>query len=169
MPCWGARPHRTSLTPRAAKSPVLEIRDLKLIHRASPFSMTLGSGEIVAVTGLVGVGKSVLVETIFGLAKPVCGQMKLDGQTYAPQSPWPRRSAPASILVAKDRAANGIVPGFSIFENISLPFLKRMSRFDRLSRSRERASARGQIGELGSSAAPNETTCRRFRAATSKR
>ncbi|MBL0372770.1 sugar ABC transporter ATP-binding protein [Rhizobium sp. KVB221] len=133
---------------RTAKSPVLEIRDLKLIHGASPFSMTLGSGEIVAVTGLVGVGKSVLAETIFGLAKPVCGQMKLDGQTYAPQTP--REAIRNGVhMVAKDRGANGIVPGFSIIENISLPFLKRMSRFSILSRSRERASARGQIGELG--------------------
>ncbi|RYH06174.1 MAG: sugar ABC transporter ATP-binding protein, partial [Alphaproteobacteria bacterium] len=52
-------------------------------------------------------------------------------------------------MVAKDRGVNGIVPGFPIFENMSLPFLKHFSRLSILSRSRERANARRQVEELG--------------------
>ena len=60
-----------------------------------------------------------------------------------------KRSRPGVFLVAKDRGENGIVGGFNIERNISLPFHKRMSRFGVLMRRAERAVARRQIQDLG--------------------
>jgi simple sugar transport system ATP-binding protein len=133
---------------KAAGRPVFEAGDMVLAAGARPFSLSLGSGEIVAITGLVGVGKSVLAEALFGLKKPVGGTMCLDGKAYHPATP--REAIAAGVfMIAKDRASNGIVPGFSIFENISLPFLKRFANASILNRNRERATARTQIDALG--------------------
>ena len=133
---------------KPAVRPVLVARDVVLAAGAKPFSMSLGSGEIVAITGLVGVGKSALGDALFGLRRPVNATMTLDGKDYRPASP---RDAIARgvFMVAKDRATNGIVPGFSIFENISLPFLKRFANGSVLNRRRERATARAQVKSLG--------------------
>jgi simple sugar transport system ATP-binding protein len=102
----------------------------------------------VAITGLVGVGKTALAETLFGVRGPLAGTMHMDGRPYAPRSAREAISA-GVFLVAKDRAESGIVGDFNIERNISLPFLKRMSGLGVMKRRAERAVARRQIDELG--------------------
>lgn len=133
---------------RDASAPVLQIENLRIALGSRPFSLTLGDGEIVAVTGLVGVGKTALAETLFGVRRPISGSMRLDGRPYAPRTT--RQAINQGVfLVAKDRADSGIVPDFNIYENISLPFLKRSSFFSVSNRRRERNRAREQIASLG--------------------
>jgi simple sugar transport system ATP-binding protein len=132
---------------RDASAPVLQIENLCIAPGSRPFSLTLGDGEIVAVTGLVGVGKTALAETLFGVRRPISGSMRLDGRPYAPRTT--RQAINQGVfLVAKDRADSGIVPDFNIYENISLPFLKRSSFFSVSNRRRERNRAREQIASL---------------------
>jgi simple sugar transport system ATP-binding protein len=133
---------------RDAGKMLFSAENLRIAESAKPFSLALGDGEVVAITGLVGVGKSALAETLFGVRKPLSGMMTLAGKRYAPASP--RQAIDAGVfLVAKDRAENGIVQDFNIHENMSLPFLKRISRFGVSQRRIERAIARRQIGDLG--------------------
>jgi len=74
--------------------------------------------------------------------------MQLDGTAYAPKTT--RQAIDRGVfLVAKDRSDSGIVPDFNIYENVSLPFLKRLSRFGIANRGHERAQARAQIAALG--------------------
>lgn len=133
---------------RDAGRPVFSARGLKLSDQARPFDLDLGDGEIVAVTGLVGVGKTVLAETLFGARTPKAGEMTLDGVSYAPKT-TSQAIARGVFLVAKDRAISGIVPDFNIYENISLPFLRKHSTFGIASRAAEKAAARRQISTLG--------------------
>jgi simple sugar transport system ATP-binding protein len=133
---------------RPAGRPVFSVRGLKLSEQTSPFDFDLGDGEIVAVTGLVGVGKSALAETLFGARAAAAGEMTLDGARYAPKT-TKQAIARGVFLVAKDRAISGIVPDFNIYENISLPFLRRLSSLGIASRGAERAKARRQIADLG--------------------
>ena len=74
--------------------------------------------------------------------------MKLRGKPYAPRSTADAIAA-GVFLVAKDRAENGIVQDFNVYENISLPFLARISRFGVSRRRAERAIARQRIADLG--------------------
>ncbi len=133
---------------RDGGQPVFSAEKLVIAAGACPLDMVLRAGEVVAVTGLVGVGKTVLAETLFGARAPFAGTMRLDNKPYAPRS---TREAIATgvFLVAKDRGENGIVPGFNIYENMSLPFLRRFSSLSFADRRAERAAARNQIAELG--------------------
>ena len=110
--------------------------------------MELGDGEIVAVTGLVGVGKTALAETLFGHRQPLGGAMTLRGKSYQPRSTG-EAIAEGVFLVAKDRADSGIVQDFNIYENMSLPFLSRISRLGVSRRNAERNMARDRIADLG--------------------
>ena len=138
----------SNIVVRDGTAPVFTAENLTIARGAKPFSLTLGDGEVVAITGLVGVGKTALAETLFGARTPVSGSMMLDGRAYAPKT---TRAAidQGVFLVAKDRGDSGIVPDFNIYENVSLPFLKRISNFGISNRRAERAQARQQISALG--------------------
>ena len=136
------------ITVRDAGSPVFAAENLRIAESARPFSLSLGDGEVVVITGLVGVGKTALAETIFGAREPLAGLMALDGKAYRPKTT--RQAIERGVfLVAKDRSESGIVPDFNIYENMSLPFLKRLSRLGISNRRAERAAARAQIAALG--------------------
>ncbi len=138
----------SDVTVREATAPVFEAQNLVISHGARPLSLRLGDGEVVAVTGLVGVGKTALAETLFGARQPLSGAMLLEGRAYRPQSP--RVAIDQGVfLVAKDRGDSGIVADFNLYENISLPFMKRLSHFGVCHRGTERAQAQSQIAALG--------------------
>ncbi|RTM04855.1 MAG: sugar ABC transporter ATP-binding protein [Hyphomicrobiales bacterium] len=144
----GRKIHLDRVVARSSARAVFTAEGLRIAQGSRPISMTLGAGEVVAITGLVGVGKTALAETLFGVRRPLAGTMHMDGRPYAPRS---ARAAIAAgvFLVAKDRAQSGIVGGFNIERNISLPFLKRMSGLGVMNKRAERAVARRQIEELG--------------------
>ena len=137
-----------TVTVADAGSAIFRAEGLQLAETSRPFSLSLGDGEIVAVTGLVGVGKTQLAETLFGAQAPFSGRMELDGKAYAPASPG-EAIARGVFLVAKDRASSGIVSDFNLYENISLPFLPRYAHGAVMRRRAERAAARQQIADLG--------------------
>jgi simple sugar transport system ATP-binding protein len=132
---------------RTSTAPVLSASDLVIADGARPFDLALGTGEVVAITGLVGVGKTQLAETLFGLAAPRAGAMRLEGSAYQPRTPA-EAIARGVFLVAKDRGRTGIVPDFNLYENMSLPFLQRFSTFGVSRRRAERAAAREKIADL---------------------
>jgi len=137
----------SSVDSRPATSPIFAADNLQIDPGGRPFSLALGAGEVVAVTGLVGVGKTRLAETLFGIHAPLGGTMRLDGRAYAPSAPA-EAIGRGVFLVAKDRARTGIVPDFNIYENMSLPFLPRFSSLGVARRRAERAAARAQIADL---------------------
>ena len=138
----------TNITIPPAGDPILRLDNLVLKVGSGAFSLDLHDNEIVAITGLVGSGKTELAAVLFGLEKPIAGQMTLRGAAYAPKNQ--RQAISAGVyLCAKDRASNGVVPDFNITKNISVPFLARHSRFSFLNFSSERVTARRTIKDLG--------------------
>jgi simple sugar transport system ATP-binding protein len=127
---------------------VLQLKDLRLRSDSPPLSMQLHKNEVVAITGLVGSGKTALAECLFGLRQAHAGGMRLAGAEFKP------RSASDAIrkqvfLCAKDRSSNGVVADFSIVRNISLPFLERFSSLGFIRTKREQAQARQLIEDMG--------------------
>ncbi|RUZ70951.1 sugar ABC transporter ATP-binding protein, partial [Mesorhizobium sp. M7A.F.Ca.US.006.01.1.1] len=82
----GRKIHLDQIVVRNSAKAVLTIEGLRIAPGAQPISLTLGDGEVVAITGLVGVGKTALAETLFGVRQPLAGTMTLNGRPYAPRS-----------------------------------------------------------------------------------
>ena len=105
----------------ARGAPVLELRDVRVAGHAARTSFTVHAGEIVGLGGLVGAGRSELLEAIFGL-RAAEGEVRLDGV------PVPRSSPAAAIrrgiaFVPEDRKLAGVLTSLSILDNVTLPHL----------------------------------------------
>lgn len=132
----------------AGSTPILSLAGIALRPGAVPLDLTVRDGEVVAVTGLLGSGKTRLAEIIFGLARPAAGSMTLDGAPYAPASA--REAVARGVFMSlKDRAANAVVPGFDIADNMTLPFLRSFSTLAFLNAARQRRTTEEMIGRIG--------------------
>jgi len=121
---------------------------LKLSDAGEAIDLTVHKNEVVAITGLLGSGKSALASILFGLRKPAAGAITLDGAPYAPRSPVDAIAA-GVFLSPKDRSSNAVIPEFDIANNITLPFLAQHARFSFLNRAKLRATAERMIDTLG--------------------
>ncbi|MCC7320533.1 MAG: sugar ABC transporter ATP-binding protein [Rubellimicrobium sp.] len=129
--------------------PVLRARGLRLRPESRPFDLTLHENEVVAITGLVGSGKSALAGVLYGLARPEAGEITLDGRPHAPVNPGAAVAA-GVFLASKDRRSNAVIPDFDIQKNLTLPFTARHSGFlSLLRRASERVTADRSIREMG--------------------
>ena len=109
-------------SPRPAGDVVLEVIDLQPSTHHEPCSLTLRAGEVVGVAGLIGSGRSELLESIAGLRAPVQGAVTREGKSI------PLTSAAAAgragiALVPESRKEQGIIAECSILENVNLSHL----------------------------------------------
>lgn len=111
--------------PDAGTAPVLELRDL-VVQDRPPLSLTVHRGEILGLAGLVGAGRTELLEGIFGMRRTNGGDILLNGRRV-------RRNEPAAAiaggmaLVPEDRKGAGGVLSMSILDNATLPRLRAFS------------------------------------------
>ncbi|MFP1602925.1 sugar ABC transporter ATP-binding protein [Microbacterium sp. 2216-1] len=127
----------------------LEIDGLRVFPEAPEMSVALRSGEVTGVIGLIGAGKTELAEYVFGESTAAgTGTMKLDGKAYAPRHPKDA-IARGVFLVPEDRAAQGMLPGWSIARTFSLPFLSRFARGPLLQQGAETTRAAQAITDFG--------------------
>lgn len=105
--------------------PVLEVEDLIVPtwpqHR---LNFSVRSGEIVGVAGLVGAGRTELLHSLFGIAPPLSGSIRVDNQPATPASPIDAIRA-GIALVPEDRQQQGLILEISLRHNIGLPGLRR--------------------------------------------
>lgn len=131
---------------------ILQLNQLRLTDRTAAFDLDVRDGEIVAVVGPVGAGKSRLAQTIFGASRAFAGEMRLDGATWRPRTPGDAIRA-GVFLAGEDRWRTSLfpdaVPFASIAGTLGFPFLSRWSRGVFVSRERERAAARAAIDAFG--------------------
>ncbi|NLR98274.1 sugar ABC transporter ATP-binding protein [Rhizobium sp. P38BS-XIX] len=130
----------------------LELRGMQLLAGSVPFDLTLRAGEVVAVTGVLGAGKSRLLSTIFGIERPATGEMLLDDAPYRPATPADA-IARGVVMAAADRHRSSLMPadwpGESIAATISLPHLGRWYPSGLLLSGRERREGEKAIKRLG--------------------
>jgi rhamnose transport system ATP-binding protein len=105
---------------------VLEVHELGNGTEFEGVSFTLHKGEVLGFYGLVGAGRTELVEALFGVRAPTQGRATIDGQ---PLGRSPRESIERGlVLVPEDRQKNGIFAALSVRENLALPSLRRLAR-----------------------------------------
>ncbi|MFK7792474.1 MAG: sugar ABC transporter ATP-binding protein [Devosiaceae bacterium] len=132
----------------APGEPVLELQGVQLSPTGAPITLKVHRNEVVAITGLLGSGKTKLASLLFGMEAPIAGQMRLAGKPYTPTSPHDA-IAKGVFMSPKDRASNGVIPTFDITQNLTLPFTARHAPLSFLSKRSERGKTREMIDRLG--------------------
>ncbi|MEQ8848942.1 sugar ABC transporter ATP-binding protein [Botrimarina sp.] len=134
-------PSQAPVAPKPRADAMLVVRGLTLASSAPAprplldgVSLEVGRGEVVALFGLMGAGRTELLEALFGLhAKRTTGEVIVDGRRLTPRSP--RQMLRSGVgLAPEDRKAAGLVLGLSVEENLTMATLRRLQRGGLLSR-----------------------------------
>ncbi|UGQ09141.1 sugar ABC transporter ATP-binding protein [Yinghuangia sp. ASG 101] len=104
-------------------------------------SFEVRSGEIVALAGLVGAGRSEVARAVFGVDRYDAGGVEVVGKTYKTASPTAAMDA-GLALVPEDRRAQGLVMDLSIEHNMGLTRLHALSKAGLIDRRAEHGTAR---------------------------
>jgi ABC-type sugar transport system ATPase subunit len=140
---------------RSTGTVVLEVHDLTLVPQPesgdSPLhaiDFQVRAGEIVGLAGLMGAGRTEVLESIYGAHGAVGGTITVDGKPYRPRNP--RRAIRAGMaLVAEDRKGKSLVLDNTVRFNTTLAALDRYRRpWRTVDRKAERAAVAREIAEL---------------------
>lgn len=127
--------------PAVIGDPVLEVRGLTQPGVFHDITFTVRSGEIVALAGLVGAGRSEVARAVFGIDPYAEGTVTLLGK------PLPQRRPEAAVraglaLVPEDRRKQGLVVDATLTRNITDAIRPTLTRAGLITTSRENAAAR---------------------------
>jgi ABC-type sugar transport system ATPase subunit len=114
----------------------LRVRGLTLPRGFAEVDLEVAPGEIVGLAGLVGAGRSELLEALFGLHRPTAGVVEVNGTEVAFKHP--RQSIRNGMaFVPADRKLHGLVLEMSVRENLVMASTSRLSRARRPAARRE--------------------------------
>jgi erythritol transport system ATP-binding protein len=102
-------------------------------------SFQVRAGEIVGLYGLMGAGRTELLETLAGRLRPVRGRVQLDGRPLD-RATIEQRIQSGIALVPEDRQRDGLVQSMSVGQNLTLASLRRFIRRLWVNQARERAA-----------------------------
>lgn len=128
-------------------APILEVNDLSNATEFDGISFTLHKGEVLGFYGLVGAGRTEVMEALFGLKQPTRGTIRLKGQTITAETPKDM-VAKGIVYVPEDRQHSGAILPMSIRDNITLPSIRHLSHGIFLNDGGERAMSEEYIGRL---------------------
>ncbi|MBX3442527.1 MAG: sugar ABC transporter ATP-binding protein [Planctomyces sp.] len=141
---------------RNAQDVVLQVEHLSLPWpgharrwRLEDVSFELRRGEVLGIAGLMGAGRTELLECLFGSASaPVQGTIRLDGREVRFRHPSQAKAAGVA-MVTEDRKRYGLFTQMTVRENITICTLPDSSTAGVVSGRRERSAATDSIARLG--------------------
>jgi len=141
-------PSEMKRTERSGSDTVLAMSGVQVLPDSEPFGLELRRGEVTVLLGLLGSGKSELLEWIFGARPAFSGTLTLDGKPFQPRHPSDAVNA-GVYLVPESRHEQAIVPTWSVQRQMSLPFTRQFSDATIMNQRRERSAAGKMIEGLG--------------------
>ncbi len=126
---------------------VLEVDGLSRTGEFADVSFTVHAGEVVGLAGLVGSGRSEILETVFGARRATGGAVRVRGRALR------AGSVPAAVragmgLCPEERKSQALLMGEPVYRNVSLPVLSRFARAGFLRRDAELAAASAVTAQL---------------------
>jgi ribose transport system ATP-binding protein len=110
-------------------------------------SFEVRAGEVVGVGGLEGQGQSELFAALFGLERPLAGEIAVEGHELRLRSP--RDAIRAGVaFIPQDRKADGLLLPMSVRDNLTLPVLGQVGRAGVLDFARERSMVNRMVERL---------------------
>jgi ribose transport system ATP-binding protein len=107
--------------------PLLELENLAAGERVRGISLKLHEGEVVGLVGLMGSGRSELLQSIFGIRQLSSGVVRVRGHAVHLRRPADAMKA-GIAMIPEDRRVQGLVMDHMLKDNILLPLLGRFTR-----------------------------------------
>lgn len=154
-------PHGVNASPAARRNlamgtrPSLELRQVGNA-KVREVSLAVDDGEIVGLAGSLGSGRTEILQTIFGLLPIDSGEILVRGEPVTLKGPIDAIRAGIG-LVPEDRHAEGLILSHTIEQNISLPFLKRLTRLGTFLKRAADTRARSTMSDLRIKATSSST------------
>lgn len=126
---------------------VLEVKNMSRGNRVKNVGFSLKKGEILGIAGLVGAGRSELVETVFGVAAKDNGEVWVNGKKVEIRSPKDAINQKIA-LITEDRKVTGLNLIGSVAENISQVAIKKVSSGGVINKATENKTADEYIEKL---------------------
>lgn len=133
----------------------LRLREVSSPNLFEHISLSVNHGEIVGLAGLVGAGRSELAQAIFGMVRPITGDIFVEGKKIS----HVRTSQLVNsgvIYCPEDRDSQGVVMRMGVADNICLPNMKQLSTFGFRSKAGEKKMAASQHDSLSIKADLND-------------
>jgi ribose transport system ATP-binding protein len=112
---------------RPSEEVVLEVEGLSRAGEFADVSFTVRAGEVVGLAGLVGSGRSEILETVYGARKATAGTVRVRGRALRPGS-VPGAVRAGMGLAPEERKSQGLLLAEPVFRNVSLAGLARYAR-----------------------------------------
>ena len=123
----------------------MEVKHLSYSNRVKDVSFNVRRGEILGVAGLVGAGRSEMVESLFGFRRKSAGEILIDGKPVKLNRPSDAIRHKIA-LVTEERKVTGLNLIGSIQDNITIVSIRQLTRWKLLNRKNE-AKAAQKYGE----------------------
>ncbi|GHS96228.1 ribose ABC transporter [Synergistales bacterium] len=134
-------------SPKPTESPLLEVKNLRILKGKHDISFTLRRGEILGVAGLVGSGRTETMRAIFGADKREGGSILLEGKELDIKSP--KDAVRQGIcLLTEDRKSQGLILEMPLYANISLSAIDKFAHSGLIDKRAEYGAAERLSGEL---------------------
>ena len=104
---------------RVGKDIVFDGKGMRTSTDTAPFDIQFRRGEVVGITGLVGAGKTELLEQVFGARALIDGRMTLEGRPYEPRDAAEALERGVA-MVPEERAMQSIFPGETLIKHCSI-------------------------------------------------
>ena len=128
--------------------PALELRHVSCrAGGVRDVSLSVRSGEIVGLAGLVGSGRTELARTVFGLTPADSGELLVQGRAIRIQSPADAIRAGIGYL-PEDRRSHGVFLDMTVTDNVTIASLQRVAKAGLVDRAREDELAKDLVGQL---------------------
>ncbi len=125
-----------------------ETRDARGRRKLNDLNFTLHRGEILGIAGLMGAGRTEILESLFGvLPSTKDTKILLDGKQMSVKNP-PDAIRNGIALVSEDRKGQGLILGMDVSSNITLPELKNFTKLGFLDEKAQSVTAREWIEKL---------------------
>lgn len=127
---------------------LLDVKGVSHGKKLQSIDIQVKEGEVVAVVGLVGAGKTELARRLFGADSIERGEIRLKGKKIS--LPTPRHAVHHGIvLVPEERRKEGLIVEESVKKNLSLASLKKWTSFFWIQSGKEYKSAQEMVKRLG--------------------
>lgn len=115
------------LASKCTGRPLITVEHLNCGSRLKDVSFELREGEVLGLAGLMGSGRTEVVESLFGLNKDASGQVTINGQPY--EIKGVRHAIDSGLaLIPEDRRREGLVLMHSVEENLIVPIFDKLKR-----------------------------------------